>query len=348
MGVSLGLNITQNSQSDANNTSNVTVTLTIYWTTSSYNGFSPSGTLMIDGVDYDFTSNFNYANGSGPVSTSGSVVACTKTVNIAHDSDGTKTLYCSASFDSGTASGTVTTSASKVLTPLSGTGGGGSDEGGDDGTVGEGYYEVELIIGEHTSVTEHSNTYTESRLLQYAVSDPTYSYTKTYTVNTDEGYELGECLLNGTPCANPVSFTMRSGQSATIVTTALPASYTLNISASSGVAVVVNRISSERGFTGLLNSGDTIYHNDKLTIVIELETGYAMKTCTVNGSGFTSGNSHTVTGDVTLIAIAKLTGSAHIDDGTTFGSYIVFIDNGVSWDAYVPYVDDGNQWYPYS
>jgi hypothetical protein len=141
MAVSLGLSITQNSQNSTAKTTNVTVALTIYWTTSSYNGNNPSGTLYIDGVAYPFTSNFNYAGiGQGPASVSGSTVACVKTVDVAHNSDGTKTLYCSATYESGTMSGTVTTSNSKVLTPFEVSSGGntGGDSGGNTGGSGSG------------------------------------------------------------------------------------------------------------------------------------------------------------------------------------------------------------------
>lgn len=108
--------ITQNSQNIANNTSNVTVKLIAKWTYGSWNHLGTAyGSLTIDGTKYTFSDVIINANKT----TSGSQTLMTKTVNVSHDSDGTKTLKCSASFYTGLDStGTVTTSASKVLTTI--------------------------------------------------------------------------------------------------------------------------------------------------------------------------------------------------------------------------------------
>lgn len=113
MAVSISLSITQNSQSIANNTSNVTVKVTAKWTYGSFNRNDPSGSCTINGTKYTFTSDFNASQ-----TTSGSQTIYTKTLNIAHNSDGTKTLSCSASYATGVSSGTVTASASKTLTTI--------------------------------------------------------------------------------------------------------------------------------------------------------------------------------------------------------------------------------------
>lgn len=115
MAVSISISIAQNSQSIANNTSNVTVSVTAKWTYGSYNSTGQcTGSITIDGTKYDFTGLvFNKGQ-----TTSGSEVIMTKTVNVAHNADGTKTLSCSASFVTGVSSGTVTASASKTLTTI--------------------------------------------------------------------------------------------------------------------------------------------------------------------------------------------------------------------------------------
>lgn len=115
MAVSISLAITQNSQNIANNTSNVTVKVTAKWTYGSWNGTgNASGSITIDGTKYNF-SGITFNTGR---TTTGSQVIMTKTVNVSHKSDGTKTLSCSASFATGVNSGTVTTSGSKVLTTI--------------------------------------------------------------------------------------------------------------------------------------------------------------------------------------------------------------------------------------
>lgn len=94
MAVTLTIDIKLNSQSIANNTSNVTVNVNAKWTNGSYNQLQKSGWLQIDGTKYNFTSPFNYNR-----KTSGVETLFTKTVDVKHDSDGTKTLVCKASYD---------------------------------------------------------------------------------------------------------------------------------------------------------------------------------------------------------------------------------------------------------
>lgn len=110
MSVWLTLAIAQNSQSIENNKSNVTVTLKANWNTQSWDWNGAPGWLTVDGTKYTFDKDLNPNKTS-----SGSQTLMTKTVDVAHNSDGTKTLACSASYTTGTASGTITASASKVL-----------------------------------------------------------------------------------------------------------------------------------------------------------------------------------------------------------------------------------------
>ena len=57
----LSLGITENWQDVANNSTNVTVALTISWNGGSYNATgNASGTVKIDGTDYSFKATFNY------------------------------------------------------------------------------------------------------------------------------------------------------------------------------------------------------------------------------------------------------------------------------------------------
>lgn len=116
MAVTISLAITQNSQSVADNTSNVTVKATVKWTGGSYNATGEcTGSITIDGKKYSF-SGLKFNTGK---TTTGSQTIMTKTVNVGHNSDGTKTLSCSTSFYTGVSSGTITISASKVLTTIS-------------------------------------------------------------------------------------------------------------------------------------------------------------------------------------------------------------------------------------
>ena len=113
MAVTLSIGITQNSQSIAANTSNVTVSVTAKWTYGSFNRLDKSGYLIIDGTKYTFATGFNEN-----ATTTGSEKIYTKTVNIEHAANGSKTLACSAYYETGGNSGNITATASKTLTRI--------------------------------------------------------------------------------------------------------------------------------------------------------------------------------------------------------------------------------------
>lgn len=129
--------------------------------------------------------------------------------------------------------------------------------------------------------------------------------------------------------------------------------YKLTVSAGEGSTITVNRTSSSYGSTGNLANGASIYPSDVLKITFGANPGYELLTHTVNGSTFTSGNTHTVTAAVTVAATAKVVevqpqGLIYIDNGTSFEAYQIYIDNGSSWDLYEPYIDNGSSWVLYS
>lgn len=120
MAVSISISIAQVSQSIANNTSNVTVTLKVSWTGGSHNllvnasgVYQAKGWLKIDGTTYEFDQGFNFNK-----TASGTQTLLSKSVTINHATNGKKTLSCSASYSTGVSSGTVTASASKALTTI--------------------------------------------------------------------------------------------------------------------------------------------------------------------------------------------------------------------------------------
>ena len=85
------ITITQNSQSVANNTSNVTVSVRVYRTNTGYTTYG-TGTVYctINGTQYT-----DSITSSDKITSSG-IVIFSKTLNIAHSADGTKTLATSA------------------------------------------------------------------------------------------------------------------------------------------------------------------------------------------------------------------------------------------------------------
>lgn len=109
MAISSNISITQNSQNIANNKSNITVRVQVTTTGESYNGYSKPGTCAINGTSYDFSHNIPYQ---------ATTTIFEKTLDVAHDSNGEKTVYASFSFQTGISAGTITGSTSKKLTTI--------------------------------------------------------------------------------------------------------------------------------------------------------------------------------------------------------------------------------------
>lgn len=109
MAVSSNISITQNSQNIANNKSNITVRVQITTTGESYNGYSKPGTCTINGTSYNFSHNIPYQ---------ATTTIFEKTLDVAHDSNGEKTVYASFSFQTGISAGTITGSTFKKLTTI--------------------------------------------------------------------------------------------------------------------------------------------------------------------------------------------------------------------------------------
>lgn len=79
--------------------------------------------------------------------------------------------------------------------------------------------------------------------------------------------------------------------------------YTLTIDKDSYTTVTVNRTSSpnQHASTGALSSGSVVYYGDVLQITATPSSGYKITTFTVNGGSFTSGNTITVSGAITVV-----------------------------------------------
>lgn len=117
MTVWLSGSISESNTNIPNNTSDVTVNLYANWNSGSYANDNPAGYIIIDGTQYNFNSNFNV----GQTST-GSQLIKTQSKTVTHNSDGSKTVACSASYNgTGYWDGqwhTVTWSDSKVLATI--------------------------------------------------------------------------------------------------------------------------------------------------------------------------------------------------------------------------------------
>ena len=84
--------------------------------------------------------------------------------------------------------------------------------------------------------------------------------------------------------------------------------YTLNVNAGANTTVTVERTSSPTGggSIGAIANGATIYLNDVLRVTYGVVDGFKLSTHTVNGSSFTSGNTITVSSNVSVVSAATV------------------------------------------
>jgi hypothetical protein len=115
MAMTVAIALTEKSVSTANNTSSVNCKVTLSWTHGSYNHSGATQVLMFDDVRYTTTAKLNPNKTS-----SGSQTLFNVTRTVKHNADGSKTVHAKATVISGGNSGTITKSASKVLTKIAG------------------------------------------------------------------------------------------------------------------------------------------------------------------------------------------------------------------------------------
>ncbi len=113
MAVTASISLIENSVNVANNTSSVTCKVTVHWTHNSYDHMNRTKTLTFDGHKYTTTADINPKN-----TTSGSQTLFNVTRTVTHNADGSKTVHASVNILTGTSSGTVKASGSKVLTKI--------------------------------------------------------------------------------------------------------------------------------------------------------------------------------------------------------------------------------------
>ena len=114
-----------------------------------------------------------------------------------------------------------------------------------------------------------------------------------------------QIILAFTGTINSVTYFTYPDESTTAAVASATAR-TLSISAGTGSSITVTRQSSPWAAAGGLLSGDAIYDGDVLKISFSALTGYELKAQKVNGADFESGNSLTVSANVTVNATAKL------------------------------------------
>ena len=157
----------------------------------------------------------------------------------------------------------------------------------------------------------------------------TYGDVLTISFAAATGYYLSETAVNGSTFASGGTHTVTGN--VTVVSAATSNPYSLDIVQGTNTTVTVMR-GSER-----LYDNAVIAYNDVLTISFEAASGYTISTHTVNGTTFTSGNTHTVTGNVTVVSAAvtagQLTEPTNVSPDEVNGTGAVDVSQGmtISW-----------------
>lgn len=113
MSMSVKITLTESNVSVANNTSSVNCKVVLSWSGTSWNHTGSTQVLVFDGVRYTTTAFLNPDKTS-----SGSQTLFNVTRTVTHNADGSKTVSAKATVITGGSSGTITESASKVLTKI--------------------------------------------------------------------------------------------------------------------------------------------------------------------------------------------------------------------------------------
>lgn len=110
MAGNISITITESGVNIPRNTSVVTVNVYYYGNGLSWNANSCPGTIYIDGASYSFSHSFTRSSGAQWLGSASRTVT--------HNNDGSKTVYCSASFSTDVSLGTLSTSGSATLTVI--------------------------------------------------------------------------------------------------------------------------------------------------------------------------------------------------------------------------------------
>lgn len=111
-GASCSISISQNSQNVANNTSSVTISVTVTSWGNTYNNYGAPGSISFGGNisgSRSFTAKFGK---------NANVTVFSETFTVSHNSDGTASVSASASIKTNTSAGTITANASRTLSTI--------------------------------------------------------------------------------------------------------------------------------------------------------------------------------------------------------------------------------------
>lgn len=160
------------------------------------------------------------------------------------------------------------------------------------------------------------------------------------TFSAQTGYMDPECTVSGVGSVSSGDTFSVSGN-CTVISSATKIPYTLSYQVGNGAALVVTRNGSA------LASGATIYYGDTLSISFAAQTGYEIKSATLNGNKIQSPTTHKVAGNVSIVIVSAPQGFAEINEGGEFSNYLTYIFSGGTRDRYLPKIRENGAWVDY-
>ena len=154
------------------------------------------------------------------------------------------------------------------------------------------------------------------------------------------GYQDPKCTVSGVGSVSSGATFSVSGDT-TITTSAAKTPYTLSFRVGNGAALVVTRNGSA------LASGATIYYGDTLSISFAAQTGYEIKSATLNGSAIQSPTEQKVTGNVSIVIDSAPLGFAEICESGEFSGYLAYIFSNGTRERYLPKIRENGAWVDY-
>lgn len=165
---------------------------------------------------------------------------------------------------------------------------------------GDQKFDLVQTVGSNSTVTYKRNAVS----INAGSNVLTYGDTLEITVTPAEHYDISLFKINNVSqsvATQPIVKTITVTDNVAIITEAELEQFNLTNTVDANTTLVVTR----DGEPVTAGTG-ALYYGDILTISATYETNYEKDILTVNGEAFTSGETHTVSGDVTIVASAKV------------------------------------------
>lgn len=211
-------------------------------------------------------------------------------------------------------------------------------------------YSLSLTIGSYVSVNVNRTSSPMKGASQGYLSNGAtiyYGDTLSVTYSVTTGSTLSKATLNGANFSSGISHKVTAAVA--VIVQATLNTYAITKQIGTGLSLSIRRTASPngKGNIGLLTS-NTVYYGDKLELTIQVASGYAIESMTINNVQFLN-NPHTitVTDSIAIVLISKALGFVHIDSGATVEKYRILIDTGSIYQQYRVMIDTGSAIVPY-